>query len=66
MVELHLTDATINQFGRYNDLVSDLDINKAVVYFENKLRTTVTKREARLKADVELRNYIINGCIDGE
>lgn len=66
MVELHLTDGTINQFGRYNDLVSDLDINKAVVYFENKLGTTVTKREARLKADVELRNYIINGCIDGE
>lgn len=56
MVELHLTDATINQFGRYNDLVSDLDINKAVVYFENKLGTTVTKEKQDLRL---MLNYVI-------
>ena len=65
MVELHLTDSTLNQFGRYNDLISDLDINKAVTYFENKLGVFITKREARLKADVELRSFIINGCLEG-
>lgn len=65
MVELHLTNETINQFGRYNDLISDLDINKSVIYFENKLGKFITKREARLKADVELRSFIINGCLEG-
>lgn len=65
MMDLHLTADNINQFGRYNDLMSDLDIDKAQSYYSNKLGHPVTKREAKIEADNDLRTFIINGGIEG-
>lgn len=61
MMDLHLTAENINQFGRYNDLMSDLDIDKAQEYYSNRFGRAVTKREAKIEADNELRAFIING-----
>lgn len=66
MLDLHLTSENINEFGRYDDLMNDLDIDKAKTYFEQKLGRTVTKREARMNADKEIRTFILNGGFDGE
>ena len=62
MINLHPNATTINEFGRYDDLISELDIDKARVFLEKKLGKTLEKaREVKLAADSFLRNVILNG-----
>ena len=44
-----------------DDLMADFDVEKAQDYFKDKLGRTVSKREAKINADTELRTFIING-----
>ncbi len=62
MINLHPSEAKINEFNRYDELFSDLDLAKARVYLEKKHGKVLTKdREVKMEADSFLRNIILNG-----
>ncbi len=58
------TDKTINVFGRYDDLLDTIDINKAKDYLEKRDKKEYTLREARMQVDEELTQIILNGGVD--
>ena len=60
LINLHPTESDINSFGRYDDLIRTLDINKAKEYYENKNSTTLTLRQTKFLVDNDLRNRILN------
>lgn len=61
LMELHVDESNINEFGRLDDLKSTLDINKAKAFFEKREGETLSLRRAKLLADNELRKFIISG-----
>ncbi len=61
IMELKVTENNINDFGRYDDLMNTLDINKAKLYFENKFEKELTLRETKILSDQELRRFILDG-----
>ena len=61
-MNLHPTANSINEYGRYDDLMADLDIDKARVFLEKRFNKTFSKaREVRIAADNLLRTIIIEG-----
>lgn len=64
LMDLHLDEASINEFGRFDDLKSTMDINKAKEFFEKRTLCTLTKRQTILMVDEELRRFIIQGGFD--
>lgn len=60
-MNLHVTDSTINEYGRFDELKATLDIQKAKDFFEKRESKTLTKRQAYTMADDELRRFIIEG-----
>jgi len=64
LMDLHLDEASINEFGRFDDLKSTMDINKAKEFFEKRTLFTLTKRQTILMVDEELRRFIIQGGFD--
>lgn len=63
MVELNLDEGHINEYGRYEELMNTLDIEKARAFFEKREKTPVTKRQAKIKADFIIRKFITEGEI---
>ncbi|MDD4069476.1 MAG: HsdR family type I site-specific deoxyribonuclease [Candidatus Izemoplasmatales bacterium] len=61
LMNLHVTDSTINEYGRFDELKATLDIQKAKDFFEKRESKTLTKRQAYTMADDELRRFIIEG-----
>ena len=62
LMNLHPTANSINEYGRYDDLMADLDIDKARVFLEKRFNKTFSKaREVRIAADNLLRTIIIEG-----
>lgn len=62
LINLHPVEATINAFGKYDDLFSGLDFDKARHYLENKTGKDLPKtRHVKLAADEFLRRIILNG-----
>ena len=59
MVELHLNNSNINEFGRFDNLKATLDTTKAKAYFEAKEHTTISTFSVKMKADKELRTFIL-------
>lgn len=60
LISLKLNSNNFNEYGRYDDLINGIDIEKAKAYFENRDSTELTYRETRIIADKELRKIIIN------
>ena len=58
------TDKNINVYGRYDDLMDTVDINKAKAYLEIRDKKEYTLREVRMKVDEELTQIILNGGVD--
>lgn len=58
------TNENINVFGRYDDLLDTIDICKTKIYLENRDNKEYTLREARIEADKELTQIILNGGVD--
>lgn len=58
------TNENINVFGRYDDLLNTIDISKAKNYLEERDNKEYTLREARMQADKELLQIILNGGVD--
>lgn len=58
------TYENINVFGRYDELLDEIDINKTKSYLEKRDNKEYTLREARIQADKELVQIILNGGVD--
>ena len=58
------TDKNINVYGRYDDLMDSIDINKAKEYLDERDKKDYTLREVRMKVDEELTQIILNGGVD--
>ncbi len=64
LVNSNVDDSNINEFGRFDDLKSMIDIEKAKAYFEDIEKREITKFEVNLKIDKLLRKFIIDGNLD--
>lgn len=58
-MELHVTDEDINAFGRYDDLIQDVNVDIAKQYFDNLEGTDIPRRKVRSKLDALLRKFIL-------
>lgn len=61
MMALRVTDATINEFGRFDALKATVDKKKAKEYFEMVEGTPIIPPKVPMKIDKLLRNFIISG-----
>ena len=66
MMDLKLTESTINEFGRLDVLKATKDKDKVKAYFQNKEGTEISKARANIKADKLIREFILKGGIDIE
>ncbi len=66
MMELTITTATINEFGRYDDLKATIDKSKAKAYLESLSGTTVKMKDVNIKIGKLLRAFIFEGGFDLE
>lgn len=64
MISSGFTSKNINEFGRYDELIATLDIQKAKIFYESKKNKTLTLREVKILADKEITEIILNGGID--
>lgn len=64
LMNVGVNQANINEYGRYDELFSSLDIDKAVDYFSNQNGKEIEKYEANMLADELLRKFILNSGFD--
>ena len=58
---LRVTDANINEFGRYDELKATVDKEKAKTYFEKLTGTKLPLFKVNIKVDDLLRKFIFEG-----
>lgn len=61
MVAMRLSEANINEFGRFDELMRSVDKNKAKDYFEKVEDAKLNQAKVNVKTDNYLRNFIIYG-----
>ena len=66
MMSLHLTETTINEFGRLDELKKTVDKIKAKAYFEAKEGMTIILPQVNIKTDKLLRDFILSGGFEFE
>ena len=66
MMENHVTDANINEFGRFDALKATADKQKAKSYFEAIEGTHIIPPKVPMKIDKLLRDFILRGGFDIE
>lgn len=64
MMALHLTEETINEFGRYDNLKATVDIEKVKKYFKETAGEDLSTFRAKSKFDNLLRTFILSGGFD--
>ena len=64
MMGLKLTEANINEFGRFDELKRTIDKNKAKKYFESGEHKKLSPPIINIKLDRILRNFILNGGME--
>lgn len=64
MMDAHVSEQTINEFGRYDELIGTVDKAKAKVYFEQIEGTRLPPPKVTIKIDKLLRTFILSGGID--
>ncbi len=64
LVNSSVDESNINEFGRFDDLKSTIDINKAKEYFEKIENREILIFEVNLKVDKLLRRFIITGTFE--
>ncbi len=57
----HVTEANINEYGRFDDLKATVDKQKAKQYFEAIEGTTIIPPKVPMKVDNLLRDFILKG-----
>ena len=61
MMKLKLSEATLNEFGRFDDLIKSVDKSKAKVFFETREKTRLIPPKVNMKTDNLLRKFILSG-----
>ena len=64
LMDTNITDSNINEYGRFNDLVSTVDKAKAKEYFEKLEGAKIPPFKVNMRVDKLLRNFIISGGFD--
>ena len=59
--EDNLNEATINEFGRFDELKKSVDKSKAKAFFEAYERTKLIPPKVNMKTDQLLRQFILTG-----
>lgn len=66
MMAMSLTEANINEFGRFDELKKTVDKGKAKVFFEAKEKTKLIPPKVNMKTDQFLRQFILSGGFDAD
>jgi type I restriction enzyme R subunit len=66
MTLLRLTEANINEYGRFDKLKDTVDKRKARAYFENQKEAAVPPYKVNILVDALLRRFLIEGGFDLE
>lgn len=66
IMELHVTEANINEFGRFDALKATFDRSKTKEYFEQIEGTKIIPPKIPMKLDKILRDFILQGGLDLE
>lgn len=61
MISLNLTEANINEFGRFDELRKSVDKSKAKAYFESLEGVSLIPPKVNMKTDKILREFILSG-----
>lgn len=61
MMGLRLTDANLNEFGRFDELKKTVDKTKAKVYFENQEGKKLNPAKVNIRTDRLLRDFVLCG-----
>ena len=61
MMELHLTENNINEFGRLDELKKTVDKTKAKKYFDNLEGQPIIMPKVNIRTDKILREFILSG-----
>lgn len=64
IMELKVTEANINEFGRFDELKDSVDKAKAKAYFEKIEKDSIPLFKINMKTDQLLRKFIIDGGFD--
>lgn len=64
MMSIHITDANINEFGRFDALKATADKKKAKAYFEAIEGKSIIPPKVPMKIDRLLRDFILRGGFD--
>ena len=59
LINLHLSDRNINEYGRFDALMETVDKRKAKAFIENIENQVLPARKVRIKADEYLRKFIL-------
>lgn len=62
----HVSEDTINEFGRFDTLMKTVDKSTAKAYFEKIEGTTIPPRKVTPKIDLTLRKFVLEGGFDVE
>ena len=65
-MNLHLTEANINEFGRLDDLKKTVDKEKAKQFFEKREQKKLPPLKVNMRIDKLLRTFILSGGFDIE
>lgn len=63
-LSLHITEDSINEFGRFDELKASVDRNKAKAYFEETEGEGVPLRKVQMKIDSTLRQFVLGGGLE--
>lgn len=66
MMELNLTEANLNAFGRFDELKKTVDKSKAKQYFESVEQTKLIQPKVNMKTDKILREFLLSGGFEVE
>lgn len=64
MLALHLTEASINEYGYLDDLVNTVNMQKLKEYLQQKENKSVNGIKLRLRARSFIKNYILYGKME--
>ena len=66
MMNLKLTEANINEYGRYDSLKDTVDKIKARAFFEHKQGGNISPPKVNILLDKQLRRFLLEGGFDVE
>jgi type I restriction enzyme R subunit len=66
MMSLKLTEANINEYGRFDRLRDTVDKAKARAYFEQQEGVSIPAHKVNIKIDNKLRQFLLEGGVDIE